>query len=107
MEAAGLSENVGAGTKVEMVGIAQDDARLYIVAQFAHVDAFHGAAGAYGHENRGGNRAVVGGDYSGARIGGWRSGFNDEFHMGKVTNFVANHLARRSLFGIGPYAFRQ
>ena len=35
MEAAGLSENVGAGTKVEMVGIAQDDARLYIVAQFA------------------------------------------------------------------------
>ena len=60
VEAAGFMQDFGAGTQIEMVGVAQNDLRLYVVAQFAHVHAFHGAACAHRHEDGGLDGAVVG-----------------------------------------------
>ena len=45
-----------------MICVAQDNLGLYVVAQFVHVDAFHGAKGADGHEDGGFYGAVVGRD---------------------------------------------
>jgi len=61
VQAAGAFQHFGARTQVEMVGIAQDDLRLYIVGQLPLRYGFYAAGGAYGHENRGEDLTVVGG----------------------------------------------
>ena len=62
VQATGPADDVHAGTEIEVICVAKDNLGLYVVAQFVHVDAFHGAEGADGHEDGGFYGAVVGRD---------------------------------------------
>ncbi len=66
-----LTENVGSGTEVEMVCVAEYDTGVYIVVQLALVDTFHTADSADGHEDRCWYGAVVGSDFTGTGVCSW------------------------------------
>ena len=53
VQAAGLLDDVHAGAEIQVIGIAEYDLRLDVVAQLVHVYAFYGADSAYRHEYRG------------------------------------------------------
>jgi hypothetical protein len=59
--ASGLHDRV-AGAQVEVVGIAEDDLRLHIVAQMGLLHGLDRADRAYRHENGGMDRTMVGFD---------------------------------------------
>ena len=67
MKTAGCSDCIHAGAKIQMIGIAQNNLRLYIVAKLVHMNAFDGTEGTDRHENRSLDRTVVRFDESGAR----------------------------------------
>ena len=66
MQTAGGTEDFKTGTKVEVVGVAQDDPGAYLLAQLAEMHTLHAAAGAYGHEDGGLYLTMVGGYPAGA-----------------------------------------
>ena len=51
-----------------MIGIAEDDLGLDIVAQLVHVHGLDASERAHGHEYRSLDGAVVGGDHAGTRL---------------------------------------
>lgn len=67
-----------------MVGVAEYNLRLDVIAQFAGMYPFHSRACAYGHEDGGLYRTMVGYDYSGACIGAGGCCFQLEFHVAKL-----------------------
>ena len=67
--------DVHAGTQVQVIGVAQDDLRLDVLAKFRHVDGLDGAHSAHGHENGSLDLAMVGRDESGAGIGALGGGY--------------------------------
>jgi hypothetical protein len=74
-------QNLCAGTKIKVISIAKYNLRFNIIAQFACVYSLDSTNGAYGHENRGQNFAMICRDS--ARTGGsaaW-SGFQFIFHF--------------------------
>ena len=66
VETSGTLENFGSGPQIEVVGIAQNDLRLYVVAELVAVDGLDRPDRAHGHEDRCGDSAVVGRDNPGA-----------------------------------------
>ena len=58
MQATSLFYHFGTRPEVKVVGIAKDDLRLDLIAQFVLMDSPHCAYSAYRHENRGFDQAV-------------------------------------------------
>ena len=67
VQAAGFVEDVGAGSQVEMIRIAEDDLRSDLVDQITMEDAYDAADGADRHKNGGLDFAVVGTEHAGPR----------------------------------------
>src|SRR5690606_41046318 len=57
-------------TQVQVVGVAEHDRRIEVVAELTGVHGLHGAERAHGHEHGGGDGAVVGVQYTGPCVGG-------------------------------------
>ena len=68
MESSRLSESVQPGTEVEVISVTQDDLRMDIITQVPMIYAFNRTDGSHGHEDRGLNHPVVGGDGPAPRI---------------------------------------
>ena len=75
VQASGTLDDVHTGTQVQVIGVAQDDLGLDVLAQFGHMDSLDGSHGAYWHEDRGLDLAVVGRDESSAGIGALGRGY--------------------------------
>ena len=69
MQPAEVADDVDAGADEEVVGIAEDDLRAEF-AQLGGGDGFHRGLRADGHEDRGLDGAVRGGEAAPAREGG-------------------------------------
>lgn len=68
VQSTGPFENIEPRTQVEMVGVAQYDLSLYVVAQLVLVYRFDTAHSPYGHEYGGLYRSVIGGDKAGTGV---------------------------------------
>ena len=68
MQSAGLAQDVESRTKVEMVGVAQDDLCLHLFAELGEVYGLHAAHRSDGHEDRCLNLSVIGGDDARPRL---------------------------------------
>ena len=66
VQAAGFVQGLGAGTQVEVVGVAQDDLCADFLDQVAVEHALDAAYGADGHKNGGAYLAVVGTEHAGS-----------------------------------------
>ena len=73
VETAGATDYFGAGPQVEVIGVAQDDLCLYVVAKLMLMHALDTAESAYGHEYGGENLAMIGGNLARTGIGALRS----------------------------------
>ena len=69
MQTASLVQNVKSGTEVEVIGVAEDNLRLHLLAQYGEMHTFHTAACSHGHEDRGENLPMVGGYHSRTGVG--------------------------------------
>ena len=65
MQTSCLVDYIHARTEVKMIGVAQYNLSLYIVAQLVHMHTFYRAHGTDGHEYRCGYVTVVGADKTG------------------------------------------
>ena len=68
VQAAGLFYDFHAGAQIQVVGVAEYNLGIDFVAQFVRMHAFDSAYGAYRHEDRRFNRAMVGFDKAGAGV---------------------------------------
>ena len=59
MQSASLAQDVKAGAQIEVVGVAQDDLGLHLLAQFREMHTFHRTHRTDGHEDGGAYLAVV------------------------------------------------
>ncbi len=64
VQTASLFENLQPRAQIEVIGVAQNNLRLDVVAQFALVHRFHRSTSPHRHKNRRLYRAVVGGDFT-------------------------------------------
>ena len=62
MQPSGLPEYFRTRAQIEVVGVAEYDLCVYVVAELAHVHSLDRPHGAYRHEYRGLDLSVVGGD---------------------------------------------
>src|SRR5574344_926830 len=81
MQSAGFAENIQSGTKIKMVGIAEDNLCFDLIAQLTEMYTFHTAAGSYGHKDRCLDLTMVGGQYSSTCITGIITMFYLESHF--------------------------
>ena len=89
MEASGPADYVHAGAEVEVIGVAQDNLRVYVVAEFVHVHALYGAARPHGHEDGSEYASVVGVDGAGARPAARALMFEGVFHQKSLSGILA------------------
>jgi hypothetical protein len=69
MQAAGMLEHLRTRPQVQVVGVAEHDGRIEVVAQLAGMHGLHGTQGTHGHEHRGGDVPVVGVEHTGPGVG--------------------------------------
>ena len=77
-------EHLESWPEVEVVGVSQDDAGTDVFAQLPEMHALHAAAGSHGHEDGGGDVAVVGVQHAGAGTGSREGLFQVECHCGML-----------------------
>ena len=68
VQAACRTQHIQTGPEVEVVCVAQDNLCLHLLAQFLEVHPLYGTCRSYGHEDRGLDLSVVGGDDACTRI---------------------------------------
>ena len=66
VEPAGRFEHFKSGTKIEMIGVAENDLGFYFIIKLMNVHALDGTEGAHGHEDGRLYGAVVGSEEAGA-----------------------------------------
>ena len=82
VESAHLTDWLVAGTKVEMVGVGEQDFDAEVVGEVALIETLDGGLGADGHEDRGFDDAVRGVEQAGAGAGGGTFGDDLEGDLG-------------------------
>ena len=85
VETASLTDDVHAGAEIQVIGVAEDDSGIDVVAKFALVYAFYRPHSAYGHKNWGRNLAMSRGNQASTSVGAWVCMCYLEFHGRKVT----------------------
>ena len=70
-----------------MIGVAQDNPGLYIVAQLTGMNPLDGSDRTYGHEYRRGNLTVISENPPGTGGGGAACRFQFKFHTAKLRTF--------------------
>ena len=98
MDASGAFEDLHAGPQVEVVCIGQYDLSMSFVADVPVEDSLDGSGGAYGHEDRGPDRSVIGLEFTGAGLRGGVFLLEGKFHthlFGKNTENLWNNLEKR------------
>ena len=68
MQASRLTQDIQSRTQVEVIGVAQDDLRLHLLAEFGEVNTLHAAHRTHRHEYRCLYLPVIGGDHSRSRV---------------------------------------
>ena len=86
MESSGLPEDIESGTKIEVIGVAENDLGVNLVAELVCVHGLDAAHCADGHEYRCRYLAVVGGDDPGAGIAAGCKRLYPEFHSFLIIN---------------------
>ena len=88
MHASRLFDSLHTGTKVEVVGVGEDNLCLDIIPQVAMKDTLDGCRSTYGHKNRSLDGAVRSLYFTRTGFGLWVGILQCKFHSGtKVTDF--------------------
>ena len=88
VKATGTLNDVHARAQVQVIGIAQNDLRLDVLAQLGHVNRLNSTHRSHRHENRGLNLTVVGSNESGAGTGAAGSGYELIIHSVSIVKIV-------------------
>ena len=81
MQTAGLTQYVQSRPEIEVIGIAQNNLRAYILLQIAMIHSFHRTHCAYGHKYGGLYSAMVSHQLACTRRAALVFGYEIELHM--------------------------
>ena len=88
VQSACLAQDIQSGAQIEVVGIAQNDLRLHLLAEFGEMYTLHTANRTDGHEDRCLYLAVVGGNYTGTGLTGIVAMLYFKFHFFSSSGIV-------------------